>query len=96
MLEALGPDGRAPAASRSAGAERSIASAASRCISMTRSIGSRLTAKPSNAPTCAACSALVRYAWPCMIAVIAAGQRPPFVPSRTGGPQAISRLPRLA
>ena len=55
------PRPRAASASRSAGADGSIASAASRCISMTLSIGSRLSGKPvERARRAPACSALVR------------------------------------
>jgi predicted amidohydrolase YtcJ len=61
MLEAMtGTLTALATARRSAGAEGSSVPAAARCISMTFSMGSRFSANPSNGPTCAACSALVR------------------------------------
>jgi hypothetical protein len=47
-----------------------IFSTASRCICITRSIGSRLSANASNGPTDPAISALVKLAVPCSKAVI--------------------------
>ena len=62
---------------------------ASRC-----SIGSRFSAKPSNGPTAAASSALVRLAAPCSSAVIAP-QRPRAASESYGRPLDMIKLPRF-
>ena len=78
------------------GRRRSIASTASRCISITRSIGSRFSAKPSNAPTFAACSALSQVGLAVHDRRDRAGQRHGPASESYGRPAAMSRLPRLA
>ncbi len=72
-----------------------MASTASRCISITRSIGSRLRAKPSNGPRLAACSEEVKYACPCMMAVMAPARARPSSESY-GRPAAMISEPMLA